>query len=205
MWTFHFAPNNAERTAADMNNGTTMGTGRVAMELTWAWAISSIGSVDATTQKSTSKFAHWDMGVLPSNNGVTTDPIDTDSFAINKYSKNPDAAYKAMLAMMADPALMATYGDMPVYQSMQAAYFKTTQAIVDAQFVKNPITWSVLTEMLKYAASPTHQDWMPNYSKALNLDKALYARLQTKGGLNVDAEIARLKAALQADFSAPSA
>jgi len=201
MWTYQFAPTGAERTAADMGDGTTAATGRVAMELSWQWAISSFGA-STESGKPASKYAHWDMGVLPSNNGVTTDPIDTDSFVINKYSKNPDAAYKAMLAMMADPALMATYGEMPVGQSMQAAYFKTAQAGVDAQFPKNPITWSVLTEMLKYAASPTHQDSMPNYSKATADDQAFYLQLQSKGGLNLDAEIAKLKAKLQADFKA---
>jgi len=71
------------------------------------------------------------------NNGVTTDPVDTDTFVINKKSKVPDAAYKAMLAIMADPGLMATYGAMPVAQSMQAAYFKPTQAAVDKQFPGN--------------------------------------------------------------------
>jgi multiple sugar transport system substrate-binding protein len=112
MWTYHFAPTDAQRSAANMGAGTTAATGRVAMELAWTWAIPSFGS-DAEG-KPAAKFSHWDMGVLPSNNGVTTDPIDTETFVINKNSKNPDAAYKAMLAIMADPSLMATYGVMPV-------------------------------------------------------------------------------------------
>jgi multiple sugar transport system substrate-binding protein len=201
MWTSHFAPNDAERSAADMGSGTTAATGRVAMELAWTWAIPSFGS-DAEG-KPAAKFSLWDMGVLPSNNGVTTDPIDTDTFVINKNSKNPDAAYKAMLAIMADPSLMAIYGAMPVETSQQAAYFKTSQAGVDAQFAKNPITWSVLTEMSKYAASPTHQDAFPNYVKGTADDQAFYTTLQSKSGLNLDAEIAKFKATLQADFKAP--
>jgi multiple sugar transport system substrate-binding protein len=184
-----------------MGSGTTAATGRVAMELAWTWAIPSFGS-DAEG-KPAAKFSLWDMGVLPSNNGVTTDPIDTDTFVINKNSKNPDAAYKAMLAIMADPSLMAIYGAMPVETSQQAAYFKTSQAGVDAQFAKNPITWSVLTEMSKYAASPTHQDAFPNYVKGTADDQAFYTTLQSKSGLNLDAEIAKFKATLQADFKAP--
>jgi multiple sugar transport system substrate-binding protein len=201
MWTYHFAPTDAERSAANMGAGTTAATGRVAMELAWTWAIPSFGS-DAEG-KPAAKFSHWDMGVLPSNNGVTTDPIDTDTFVINKNSKNPDAAYKAMLAIMADPSLMAIYGAMPVDTSQQAAYFKTSQAGVDAQFAKNPITWSVLTEMSKHAASPTHQDVFPSYVKGTTDDQAFYTKLQSKGGLNLDAEIAKFKATLQADFNAP--
>jgi multiple sugar transport system substrate-binding protein len=202
MWTSHFAPNDAERSAADMGADTTIATGRVAMELAWSWSISSFGPHDANYAPTPAPYKHWDMGVLPSNNGVTTDPIDTDTFVINKNSKNPDAAYKAMLAIMADPSLMAIYGAMPVDTSQQAAYFKTSQAGVDAQFAKNPITWSVLTEMAKYAASPTHQDPMPNYIKATSDDQAFYTRLQTVNGLNIDAEIAKFKATLQADFKA---
>jgi len=204
MWTSHFAPTNAERTAADMAGtyGTTVATGRVAMDLAWSWVISSFGA-STDSGAPASRYAHWDMGVLPSNDGVTTDPIDTDSFFIGNYSKVPDAAYKAMLAIMADPSLMAVYGGMPVDQSMQAAYFKTQQTVVDAQFVDNPVTWSVLTEMAKYAASPTHQGPFPNYVKGTTDDQALYTRLQSKGGLNIDAEIAKFKATLQADFKAP--
>ncbi|HEY5487964.1 MAG TPA: hypothetical protein VIK06_09965 [Candidatus Limnocylindrales bacterium] len=201
MWTSHFAPTDAQRSAADMGNGTTVATGRVAMELTWAWAISSFGA-STDSGRPASKYAHWDMGILPSNDGVTTDPIDTDSFFIGNYSKNPDAAYKAMLAIMADPSLMAVYGGLPVDPSLQAVYFEAAQAAVDAQFVDNPVTWSVLTEMAKYAASPTHQDPFPNYVKGSTDDQAFYTELQSKGGLNLDTEIARFKATLQADFDA---
>jgi multiple sugar transport system substrate-binding protein len=202
MWTEHFAPTNAERTAAGMGAGDTIPTGRVAMDLAWAWTINSFGPKDASGYPTSPPYKHWDMGVLPSNNGITTAPIDTDTFVINKYSKNPDAAYKAMLAIRADPSLMPIYGGMPVDVSQQAAYFKTTQASVDKQFANNPVTWSVLTEMVKYAASPTHLDPMPNYDRAVTADQAFYARLQSKGGLSPDAEIAKFKATLQADFNA---
>jgi hypothetical protein len=56
--------------------------------------------------------------------------------------------------------------------------------------------------MVKYAASPTHQDWMPSYIRATTDDNAFYTKLQTKGGLNLDIEIAKFKATLQADFDA---
>jgi multiple sugar transport system substrate-binding protein len=201
IWTSHFAPSNSERSAADMGNGTTVATGRVAMDLAWTWEISSFGSDDQG--KPAARFSHWDMGVLPSNNGVTTDPIDSDGFVLNKNSKNPDAAYKAMLAIMADPSLVAVYGAMPVEPSLQSAYLQAAQAAVDTQFASNPVTWSVLTEMVKYAASPTHQDPFPNYVKGTDDDQAFYTLLQTKGNLNLDPEIARFKATLQADFDAP--
>jgi len=204
MWTSHFAPNNAERSAADMANGTTVATGRVAMELVWTWSISSYGSVDAAG-KSTSKIKAWDMGVMPSNGGVTTDPVDVDTFTILKASKNPDAAYKAMLAMQADPGLAVAYGAMPAIAAQQAAYFTSAQAGVTAQFPGNTVTWTVATEMLKYAASPTHQDPFPNYVKGTTDDQAFYTKLQSTGGLNMDTEIAAFKATLQKDFDSAAA
>jgi ABC-type glycerol-3-phosphate transport system substrate-binding protein len=201
MWTSHFAPTNAERSAADMGTGTTVATGRMAMDMAWSWAISSFGA-STDSGAPASRYAHWDMGVLPSNGGVTTDPVDSDTFIIGNYTKVPDAAYKAMLAIMADPTLMAMYGAMPVDQSMQAAYFKAAQAGVDAQFVDNPVTWSVLIEMARYAATPTHQDPFPNYVRGTTDDQAFYTRLQSKGNLNLNTEIAKFKAKLQADFTA---
>ena len=204
MWTSHFAPNNAQRSAADMATGTTIATGRVAMELTWGWAMTSFGASDANG-KPASKYKNFDIAVLPSNAGVTTSPVDADTFSILKATKNPDQAYKAMLAIMADSALMVSYGGMPSVPSQQAAYFTAAQTGVDAQFANNKVTWSVLTEMAKYAASPTHQDAMPNYVKATTDDQAFYTKLQSKGGLNMDTEIAGLKATLQADFASAAA
>jgi hypothetical protein len=56
--------------------------------------------------------------------------------------------------------------------------------------------------MVPYAASPTDQDPMPNYIKATDDDQAFYTELQTKPGLDLDTEIARFKATLQADVNA---
>jgi multiple sugar transport system substrate-binding protein len=204
MWTSHFAPNNAQRNASDMASGTTISTGRVAIDLIWTWAISSFGTVDAAG-KSTSKYKAWDMAVIPSNGGVTTSPVDVDTFTIMKSSKVADAAYKAMIAMEADSGLAVAYGALPAITAQQDAYFKSAQAGVTAQFPGNTVTWSVATEMLKYAASPTHQDPFPNYVKGTTDDQAFYTKLQSTGGLNMDTELTKFKATLQADFdSAPA-
>ena len=202
MWTSHFAPTSAERSAVSLGGVTQ--TGRVAIDLAWAWAINSFGPVDASGNPISSPapaYKHWNMGILPSNGGVTTDPIDTYTFVLNKNSKNPDSAFKAMLAIMSDPTLMSSYGGMPANPSLQPAYFQTAQATVDKQFTNNPISWSVLTEMAKYAGSPPFDAPMPNYFKAATDDQALYTELQSKGGLNLDSEIAKFKAKLQADFN----
>jgi len=204
MWVSHFALTGPERTALAGDGGKTVATGRVAMDLAWTWGIDSFGPLDASGNPiPASTYKHWDMGVLPSNNGVTTNPIDTDAFVINKKSKVPDAAYTVILKIMADPKLMAAYGAMPLAQSMQAAYFETTQAYVDKQFANNPLSWSAVTDMTKYATSPTGQDPMPNFDRGSRDDRAFYTKLQIEPRLNLAAEIAKFRAMLQADFDAP--
>jgi hypothetical protein len=56
--------------------------------------------------------------------------------------------------------------------------------------------------MAKYAASPAFDTPMPNYAAAAADDQAFYTKIQTKGGLDLDTEIAKFKATLQADFNA---
>ena len=68
---------------------------------------------------------------------------------------------------------------------------------------RQPGHMSVLAEMTRYAASPTHQDPMPSYLKASWDDQDLLARLRNTPGLGLDAEVAKLKSALQADFNTP--
>ena len=200
LWTSHFAPTDTERTALESAASSTAATGRVAMELAWSWGVDSFGASSGNGQP-VSKFQRWDMAVLPSNDGVTTVPVDSDMFVINEKTKVPDAAYKAMLAIMADPAIRAVDGSLPLDPAQQAAYFKALQAGVDREFANSPINWSVLTEMDKYAASPAFDAPTPNYGKVSADDYAFYDRLQTKSGLNLDTEIAKFKATLQADFN----
>lgn len=205
MWKQHFAPNNAQRNSTTMGTGTTFGTGHVALGMAWGWSVTSYGSYDANG-KSTSKFGSWDMAVLPSFNGVTTSPVDADTFSILKSSKNPDAAYKAMLAIMADKDLMVAYGGLPANPADQADFLKAAQEDVTKQFPNStPIHWDVLNEMAKYAANPTHQAPFPNYVKGTTIDQALYTKLQSAPNLDLTSTFATFKSDLQAAFdSAPA-
>jgi multiple sugar transport system substrate-binding protein len=202
MWKYHYAPTGAAEGSTLLGQGSPMGTGNVAMNASWAWSISSLYSTDATTKAVTSKVKLWDMAVIPSWKGNTSSPLDADTFTISKATKNPDAAFKAMVAIEADASLMQDYGGTPALASTRATTLQTEDATLAPIFPGIKVTWSVLDEMVKYPATPSHEANMPAFIQSSNDYSAFYTKLQSKEGLDVNAELTKLQATLQADFTA---
>ena len=200
IWTGHYVPDGAAESGSILASGYPMSSGRLAMNAGWAWSIMSIASAAAE-----SKVKSWDIAVMPSWNGTTTSPLDVDTFTILKTSKNPDAAFKAMQAIMADPSLMTNYGGEPARKADQAAYFASFDRTLAPIFPGNHVTWSVLTEMATVPAIPSHEADMPNATKA-NADITTFlTRLKNTAGLNIDTELAKLQQTLQKDFDSAAA
>ncbi|HEX7490106.1 MAG TPA: extracellular solute-binding protein [Candidatus Limnocylindrales bacterium] len=198
IWKSHYAPNATVEASALLNQGNSMASGNVAMSAAWGTSISSLWD----SKTSTAKMKSWDIGVIPSWKGNTTSPMDADTFVIAKASKNPDAAFKAMVAIEADPTLMQDYGGLPVKASAQAAYTQSMDATLSPIFPGIKVTWSVLNEMLMHPASPSDQVTLPASTQATTDYGALLTKLQTKDGLDVNAELTKLQAILQADYAA---
>jgi multiple sugar transport system substrate-binding protein len=171
--------------------------GWAAMEVSWPWAISTYGTAGRTGLK------NWDMGVIPSWNGQTSSPLDMDSFQIARASKSPVAAFKAMTAILADPSLMAFLGAMPARTADQQAWFTATDTKLAGIFPGNTVTWSVLQEMARYPTLPSHDAYMPNRSQATTDADGFLTKVQiASGGMDVNAELEKLRTSLQADFDA---
>jgi multiple sugar transport system substrate-binding protein len=195
IWNGHYVPDGAAEASALLGNGYPQTSGRVAMNAAWAWSITSIAA-----SASTAKVKHWDIGVMPSWKGSTTSPLDADTFTITRASKNPDAAFKAMMAIMADPGLMRDYGGEPARKADQVDYFASYDATLAPIFPGNQVSWSVLGEMARVPAIPSHEADMPNATEANTDIGAFLYRLQNTAGLDVTAELAKLQATLQKDF-----
>jgi multiple sugar transport system substrate-binding protein len=196
IWTDHISPAGAAINSTYLGSGNLQSSGHIAMNAAWGWSIGSIAG-----DKASSKVKNWDIAVMPSYNGTTTSPMDADTFTITKASKNPTQAFKAMVAIMADASLQKMYGGMPASKAAQAAYFTAFDADLAKIFDNNPVTWSVLQEMAKYPAVPSHEANMPNFTKADADVQALWTKFQTTKGLNVETELATLKDTLQTDFN----
>ena len=197
IWNGHFAPDGAAEASALLGSGYPQSSGRLAMNAGWAWSISSIASSAAAA-----KVKRWDIGVMPSWKGETTSPLDEDTFTIPKAAKNPDAAFKAMMAIMADPTLLRNYGGEPARKADQVNYFASFDATLAPIFPDNQVSWSVLGEMAKVTAVPSHEADMPNSAKA-NADIGMFLnRIQNTPGLDMTAELSKLQGTLQKDFDA---
>lgn len=196
MWKDHFAPTGKYISSTQLNAGTTISSGKIAMAATNGWTISSYGTAGKAT------FKQWDMAVVPSNNGVTSGPLDCDTIVIAKGSKNQDAAFQAMIAIMADKSLMQVYGGIPAATALQATYYADLDKTLEAIFPGNKVTWSVLGEMMKYPAVPSHEANMPNFLQATSDYSAFYTKLQNTDKLDVSAELVKLQETLQKDFDA---
>jgi multiple sugar transport system substrate-binding protein len=190
-----FIPNGFAEASAQLGQGNAQSSGLVAMNVAWATSIPSIAADAKTT-----KVKDWDIAVMPSWKGTTTSPTYADTFAITKASANHDAAFKAMVAIMADPTLLKGYGGEPAKTADQQAYFDNFDQNLAPIFPGIKVTWSVLAEMQEYPAVPSFEANMPAYAQAQADYSALLARLQITPGLNVVAELTKLQAKLQADF-----
>jgi multiple sugar transport system substrate-binding protein len=198
MWGANpFIPNTLALESDLLDGGNSQASGVVAMNVAWTTMIPSIATDSKTTSVKT-----WDMAVLPSWNGYTSSPMYMDTFSITRASKNPEAAFKVILALMADNTLLKAYGGEPARTVDQQAYFAAFDQVLNPIFPQNQVTWSVLTEMQKHPATPSFEAELPNSAKSSADIAALLVRLQSTAGLDVIAELTRLQSTLQADFSA---
>jgi multiple sugar transport system substrate-binding protein len=192
-----FIPNALAESSALLNEGNSQSSGNVAMNVGWATSIPSIA-----TDANSSVVKTWDIAVMPSWKGTTTSPMYMDTFSITRASKNPDAAFKTMLAIMADSTLLKAYGGEPAKTADQEAYFNAYDQALSSIFPGNQVTWSVLTEMQKHPAVPSFEADMPGFAQSSADINALLTRLQSTNGLDVVAELTKLQTTLQADFDA---
>jgi multiple sugar transport system substrate-binding protein len=140
------------------------------------------------------------FAATPSYNGVTTAPLHVDTFSMLKTTKVPDAAFKALTAMVASPELLTIYGAMPADPTKQDAWFKS----INANFKGITLDWSIAQEALKYPDIPNNQSFVPNYAEAKTAFQAFQNKVRTTTGLDMDAELATLKTTLQGIFDKPA-
>jgi multiple sugar transport system substrate-binding protein len=194
-----FIPNALAASSDLLDQGNSQASGAVAMNVGWATSIPAIAQDSKSASVKT-----WDIAVLPSWKGTTSSPMYMDTFSITRAGKYPDAAFKVMLALMADNSMLKAYGGEPARTADQKTYFEAFDQVLSPIFPQNQVTWSVLSEMQKHPAAPSFEVELPNNTQSTTDIAALLTNLQSTNGLDVVAELTRLQATLQADFNAPS-
>jgi multiple sugar transport system substrate-binding protein len=192
VWKDHFIPTQAQISSALLGAGGEFGSGNLAMDEGHTWFTCCVAPPKGTKQ--------FDFGfaINPLVNGKITSPLHADTFSILKSTKVPDAAWKALTAMVASSDLLTTYGAMPADTTKQKAW----EATIDKGFPGIKLDWSVPEAMLAYPDSPNHQSWMPDYAKAKAALQAFQNKYRTTSGVDMDAELATLKTTLQGIFDA---
>jgi multiple sugar transport system substrate-binding protein len=195
VWKDHFIPTNDEINSDLLGKGGEFGSGNLAIDEGHTWFTCCVAPPTGTKQ------FNFGFAINPLVNGTITSPLHADTFSILSSSKNPDAAFKALTAMIASPDLLTTYGAMPADSTKQAAWEKS----IDAGFPGITLDWSVPEAMLAYPDVPNHQSWLPNYAEAKAAFQAFQNKYRTTSGLDMNAEFATLQQTLQGIFDKPEA
>ncbi len=191
VWKDHFIPTKPAIDSDLLGKGNPFQSGNLAMAETHSWYMCCINPAPPAKPS----FS-WGVAVAPSYNGVTTAKVHADTFSILDSTKNPEAAFKALAALVESNELLVNYGAFPADPALQQQFFDTTQA----NYPDSTIDWTVPQAMLGYVDKPNHQAWMPDYQKSRSALKAVWSKYRTTEGVDIDAELSTLQTTLQGIF-----
>ncbi len=192
VWKDHFIPT-ANQVASDLlSGGSEFASGNLAIDEGHTWFTCCV------TPPAPKKAFAFGFAVNPVVNGKTTSPLHADTFSILKTTKVPDAAFKALTAMVASSDLLTAYGAMPADQTKQQAWFDS----IDKNFPGMKLNWDVAKAMLAYPDIPNHQSFVPDYPKVRSAMQAFGNNYRTTSGLDMNAELTKLQQTLQGIFDA---
>ena len=188
IWEDHIIMNGAVFESEEFSGGGyAFFSGRVAMSLNFLWT--TYGVADAGDD--------WDLAAIPSHNGTVTSPLNADTFAILKGSKNPDTAFLGLTYLIdtASDELLNLYGGMPARAERQDAFFET---LGQSEGFPDEVDWQVVKDSVQYADQPNFEAAMPKYNETLTILGKYETKWTTTEGLDMDQEIEALRAEIQA-------
>jgi multiple sugar transport system substrate-binding protein len=189
VWKDHFIPSTAQIQSDLLDKGNEFESGNLAMNLSHSWFTCCVYPAAPAAPK----VKNFGFAIAPAVDGKITAKLHADTFSILKSTKVPDAAWTALTALVASPELLTLYGAMPADPSKQQAFFDAT----NANFPGQTLDWSVAQAMLEFPDIPNHQSWVPNYAKAKPAWQAFQNNYRAKDGVDIDAELDKLKETLQ--------
>lgn len=188
MWKDYFIPNDPYMNSDLLANGNPFSSGNVAMAATHLWYTCCLGEV-----------TNWDIAAMPAYNGQVTAKLHADTFRILEMTENPEAAFEVLTYLIGDaaPTLLQVYGGMPADAAEQDAFF----AALDETYPQG-VNWQVAIDSQAYPDNPSHEGWMPSFNEADERVSAFMTLIQGTEGLDIPAELEKLRSELQAIFEA---
>ena len=198
MWKDHFImTDQVYRTPAFNGGGYAFNSGKVAMQENFLWDVCCV----------TEAGGNWDLAALPSYNGKVSAALNADTFRITKLSKHPDEAFEFLKFLVIGdgktPMLNAISG-FPALKADQAAFFTQLEQQKDDKgkpIYPPQVNWDVVTQAIPFSdVNPNFEAPMPNYNKALDVLVKYLTRFTGTKGLDIDAELGKMKGELQSVF-----
>ncbi|HET7182436.1 MAG TPA: extracellular solute-binding protein [Candidatus Limnocylindrales bacterium] len=190
MWKDHFIMTGPVYQTDQFNGGGyAFFSGRVAMSENFLW----------TTYGVADSGKDWNLAAIPANNGKVTSPLNADTFAVLKGTKNPDAAWAALQYILDDSAdtLLGLYGGMPARPEKQDAFFTS---LTTSKGFEPTVDWQVAKDSVQYADNPNFEAPMPKYNETLTILSKYLSKWTATPGLDMDAEIEAMRAEIQAKW-----
>jgi multiple sugar transport system substrate-binding protein len=184
MWKHHFIPTGSESASDYLAQTNTFASGKIAMDPMHTWYTCCFQDVN------------WDIAAIPSHNGKITANLNADTFGVLKAGKNQDVAYEVLALMLGEfaPDLAAVYGAFPARKSLQA------DAIAAMQTKYPDVDLQVFIDAIQYADNPNYESGLPNFLKSYDIYSKFGSLYNSKGDLDLDAELDKLIQDLQASF-----
>ncbi len=190
IWKYHFQPDYALYQSEAWGATNPFNSGKIAMGATFLWYTCCMENAGGK----------WDVAAMPSYKGKTTANLNADTFRIFKTTKHPDEAFEVLSYFLGESEaaknLVLAYGAFPARKSLQGSFFDS----LNQQFTQKP-DWQVALDGVQYADNPSFEGYFPNYNEAMNRTRTFYNLILTTPGLDIDAEIAKLKSDLQAIYN----
>lgn len=187
IWERHFMPSLDYTNSDLLSAGNPFNSGNVAMAQSHLWYTCCLADAGG----------NWDIGALPSYNGVVTAKLHADTFRILNTTEHPEEAFEVLVYLLNDagPTLLQVYGGLPAIQADQPAFF----AALDETYPQG-VNWQVAVDSLAYADNPSHEGDMPNLARAKERIGQFQTLYQSQPDIDIDAEIDLLVSDLQAIF-----
>jgi multiple sugar transport system substrate-binding protein len=165
-------------------DGAAFFSGHVAMSVNFLWSTYGVAGAGKD----------WNLAAVPSHDGKTTSPTSADTFRILAGSKHPKEAFE-FLSYLVGPAsaeLLTAYSAMPARTADQDAFFEK----LGAQFA-DTVDWQVAKDSVQFADNPHSESHTPKYNQTLTILGTYRSRWMTKGGLDMDTELKKLRDEIQ--------
>ncbi len=189
IWTAQpFIPTNQAKESAEFGYTNVFNSGKLAMAISQSWYLCCVADAGA----------QWELAALPAYNGQVHGRMDADTFRILDSSPHADEAFTVLTYLIGDASapLLQAYSGMGARTAAQNSWLAEKEA--QYPFVNN---WEIIKDGLDYPDAPNAESWMPHYDTAWDRLQSFADHIGSTPGLNMDNEIADLRADLESIFN----